>query len=164
MPRGVKNLPSSLSVVTFKIVVGTPTLSSDFQSINIPYVGTANPARSSVSLSTYEYSLDGGTTWDTMTASSATSVSGLSFGTSGTSLNFEWEARADIGGSIYNTAIMFRFIATEGGVSTLPATKSVSFTRQTVDQAAENESPFPESYKGTPGYRLMSQAPRANTR
>lgn len=164
MTIGVKNLPSSLSVVTFKIVVGTPTLSSDFQSINIPYTGTANPARSGVSLSSYEYSLDGGTTWDTMTASSTTDTSGLTFGTGGTSLNFEWEARADIGGSIYNTAIMIRFIATQGGVSTLAATKSVIFNRTTVNQATEDESPFPSSYKGTPGYLLMNQAPRANTR
>lgn len=164
MTIGVKNLTTSLSAVAFKIAIGTPTLSSDFQSINIPYTGTADPARSGVSLSSYEYSLDGGTTWDTMTASSTTDVAGLTFGTGGTSLNFEWEARADIGGSIYNTAIMIRLIGTQGGISTLAATKSVIFSRSTVDQAADDESPFPASYKGTPGYLLMNQAPRANTR
>jgi len=160
----VKNLDTELSVVQFKVKIGTPTLSSDFQSINIPYTGTADPERSGVSLSSFEYSIDGGSTWDEMTESSDTDINDLTFSSEGTSLNFEWEARSDLGGSIYNTSIMVRLIASQGGLSTTAATKSVIFLRTVTNESEEDESTFPSSYKGIPGYRLMNQAPRANTR
>lgn len=160
-----KDLLATLDCITFKIVIGSPIVSADFQNLTIPYVGTANPALSDVEITDYEYSLDGGATYTTMTLSGSV-ITGLTFSTSGTAHTLLWTARADLGVQFYNTPLVIRLIgysATQD-LSTLPALKSFEVPRVVSQSNLTNNSPFPPDYKGTFGPDLLKNTPKSITR
>ena len=164
MATGYHDLPVDLNVVQFKIDLGKPALSVGFQDIEIPYTGYGDPELTNVELTRYQFSLDGGVTWEDMNPSVGTSLTGLTFSPSGTSQSFVWEARAQIEGQFYNTTIKIALQATSGSITTLDTMRTLGFNRNTSDQSQENASPFPEGYKGTPGYVLMEKAPKSDVR
>ena len=156
------DLEADLSAMVFKTTIGTPTISSDGQDISIPYVGTANPARTDVEISSYKYSIDNGVTWVDMTTEST--LTSLTFSTSGTSLTLVWKARNDISGSVYNTQLKVALIGVSGVYTTIETVKTF-INERTVTTSTTAENPlFPATYKGVPGYTLMSNAPRTNIR
>lgn len=158
------NLPGRVNIVDFSITFGNPTQSSDFLKVTIPFTGKANPAKtSSVDLTSYEYSLDDGSTWSTMTAASGSDTSNLTFNVAGTDHSFIWQAKNDIGTRLYNNYIKIRFIATatfSGDSVTTTSTRYIYITRSVSDQGAATDSPFPEDYSGIQGRDLLKNAPR----
>lgn len=156
-----KNLQASTDIAVLKIDIGVPYLSSDFRNLVIPYVGTADPASSAVTLSKAQYSLNSGATWLDMTAAPGVITTGLTFSTIGTSLSYTWRARNDIGARIYNTTFMIRFQATAGGFTSLFASKNVFFDRVTnnLSSNVRTQDPFPSDYSGMPGWDLLRNAP-----
>lgn len=160
------NFSGRVNVVDFSVVLGTATLSTDFQKVTIPFTGSANPARtSSVDIETYQYSLDSGTTWYTMTLDSTTSdTSNLTFDVNGENYQLVWKAKTDIGTSVYNNNIKIQIKATATfGSDTITLTKLgyIYFARSVTNQAADaDRSPFPEDYSGKQGNTLLENAPR----
>jgi hypothetical protein len=160
-----KDLSALLDCIAFKIVIGSPTLSADFQNISIPFIGTANPSLSDVEITDYEYSTDGGVSYTTMTLTGSTTT-GLTFGTTGTAHTITWAARTDLGALVYNTPLVIRLIgySTTQGLSTLSATKSFEVTREIEQPSSTSVSSFPSDYKGTFGPDLLKNTPRSVTR
>lgn len=159
MPTNHHDVDGTISVTDFSILPGTAALSSDKQSIVISYTGYSYPERTDVAISTYEYSLDNGTTWSSMTTSST--ITGLTFSEDGTAHTFEWEAKADEGMDFYNTNIRVRFNATSGSDETGLTYTSYIFEREVTNlSTAAEDSPFPDSYGGLSGSDLLKMAPK----
>lgn len=155
-----EDLAGDIAVYDYRITYGVPSLSTDKQSVIIPYNGIADPALTSA-LVVYKYSLDNGTSWSDMTPSSTTQLTGLSFTASGTSLSFEWESKADIGVSMYNTTIRIKLQAQSGSLTTAEATYNLYFERTSTNLAQQADSaPFPDDYSGIPGNELLVNAPK----
>jgi hypothetical protein len=81
MPIDNKDVLANINVVDFKISkIASPVLSADFTEVTLVYTGIADPERTaSVTLVDYEYSLDNGVTWDTMTAGAGSEIDSLTF-------------------------------------------------------------------------------------
>lgn len=160
------DLSGSVNAVDFAISIGHSSLSSDFQKITIPYTGNANPAQtSSVNIVLSQYSTDSGTTWNDMTLVSADSdTSNLTFDVDGESYNLVWQAKTDLGTQIYNNSIKIRIRAQATfGSDTVITTKMafLYFPRSVSNQAqVGSTAPFPDDYSGTPGEKLLVNAPR----
>jgi hypothetical protein len=160
-----KDLSADLNVITFKIVIGNPILSADFQNLAIPYVGTANPQLTDVDITDYEFSINNGVSYSSMTLTGSV-ITGLTFGTAGTAHTLTWAAKTDLSTLLYNTQLVIRLMgysATQG-LSTLPATKSFIVPREVTQANLANTSPFPPSYKGLFGPELLKNAPKSVTR
>lgn len=161
MTIGNKNLSGDISVTDFRIVFGTAAVSSDHQKVVINYTGYASPELSNGALSAYEYSLDNGTTWSSMTPSSGTDLTSLGFTEAGTAHTFEWEAKTDEGTSFYNTTVRIRLNAESGSEDTGLTSTSYYFERAQSNVQPAPDSPFPDSYAGQSGNELMrGLAPR----
>lgn len=160
------NLVGRVNVIDFSISIGISSLSADFQKVIIPFTGTANPAQtSSVNIVSYEYSIDNGSTWNSMTLDSAESdTDNLTFDTDGEEYSLTWQAKTDIGTQIYNNSIQIRLNAQATfGSDTVTVVKMtlVSFPRSVSNQAkVGSSSPFPEDYSGILGEKLLTNAPR----
>ena len=157
--NGYTDLAGDISVRDFRMLVLTPALSSDRKQIVIPLSCIANPIVSG-DITVYEYSIDNGSSWETMTTSST--LTGLAFTAAGTTNSIAWEAKTDIAASIYNTYIRVRFKATSGLYTTAYATYIIYFAKQTINAQLSQGSPFPADYKGTPGTELLRNAPRSS--
>jgi len=156
----LKNLPADIQTYDFKVVFGVPSLSSDKQKVEIPYTGIADAALTA-DIVVYDYSTDNGSTWEQMTPSSGTTLTGLSFTASGSSFQFDWEAKADLGLSLYNQTLRIRLQAESGGILSNLGLYQVYFERSVSDPSLDQENvPFPEDYKGVPGEQLLTNAPR----
>ena len=156
------DLTGDISVHEFRISYSVPSLSSDKQKVNITYKGIADPA-STVILTKYKYSMDNGTTWEDMTPSSGTSLTGLSFTPSGSTLQFEWEAKQDIGNSLYNNSIKVLLQAYDAAsmIVSNEAIYNLYFERvRTNLQAADSGAAFSDTYAGIPGNELLEKAPK----
>jgi len=162
MALGKKDLIGDISVIDFRIVFGTAAVSSDHQKVVINYTGYAFPALANGELTTYEYSLDNGSTWQAMTPSSGTDLTSLGFSAGGTAHTFEWEAKADEGTDFYNVTVRIRMNAESGSDETGVTSTSYYFERTSTNVAQSAQpSPFPESYAGQSGNELMrGLAPR----
>lgn len=160
------NLSGRVNVVDFAIAIGHESLSSDFQKVTIPFTGTANPARTnSVDVISAQYSLNSGDTWADMTLVSADSdTSNLTFDVDGEEYNLVWQAKTDIGTNIYNNNILIRIraqAAFSGDIIVATKQAILYFSRSVTNQAQIGTSaPFPEDYSGTPGTKLLENAPR----
>lgn len=159
------NLTARLNALDFAVAIGTTTLSSDFQTVTVAFEGSANPAiTSGVDITGYEYSMDSGETWSTMTIDSGSSdTANLTFDTDGESYSILWNAKTDLGSEIYNNSIRIRLTAqaTFGtDVVSVTGTKYITFTRVSTNLIETSDSPFPDSYQGTPGDKLLENAPR----
>ena len=157
---GQKDLVGSISASAFRIAYQAPTLSETKRQIIIPYTGYGNPSLTAA-MTTYEYSMDSGATWNTMTKSSGTVITGLSFVPTGTALTFTWEANIDIGSDRYNNQIIVRLQATSGSLLTTAALYTLLFERASTNQAVQADNlPFPDDYRGIPGNSLLENAPK----
>lgn len=159
------NLPGRVNVVDFSVVIGTVSMSADFQKITIPFTGSANPAKtSSVNIVTYQYSLDDGTTWSNMTLDIGSSdTANLTFDVDGEDYELVWNVKTDLGTQVYNNSIKIKIQAQATfGTDSITATrmKYIYFPRVVTDEAATSESPFPLDYSGVPGNDLLKYAPR----
>lgn len=162
MTIGNKNLSGDISVTDFRIVFGSAAVSSDHQKVAIDYTGYASPELADGALTTYEYSLDNGSTWQAMTPSSGTDLTSLAFTEAGTPHTFEWEAKEDEGTDFYNVTVRIRMNAESGSNETGLTSTSYYFER-TVSNIAQFAEPssFPDSYAGQSGNELMrGLAPR----
>jgi len=158
MATSYYDIEGSISVIDFSATIGASVVSSDKQKVIISYTGLAYPEKTDVALTTYQYSLDNGTTWYTMTPSSSTELSDLTFSSSGTTNSFEWEAKSDVGVDFYNITLRVRLRFTSGSDITSLSYKAYTFERITQNQATfESKSPFPDSYGGTSGSSLARQ-------
>jgi hypothetical protein len=100
-----------------------------------------------------------------MTLVSADSdTSNLTFDTDGEDYELVWQAKTDIGTNIYNNNILIRIIAQAAfSGDTITTTKQaiLYFSRVVTNQAQVGSSaPFPDDYSGTPGNKLLENAPR----
>jgi len=159
MANGTRDFTGTLDIHDFRMVVSGVTLNDDSSIATIAYKGIASPS-ATCSLATYQYSADNGTTWTTMTTSSATT--GLSFvaspGYSGTLL---WQVKTDLGTLRYNTTLRIRFRANDGSLTTNYAMYSFTIVRiQTDLSATRNRPAFPNDYAGIAGGDLMKNAPK----
>jgi hypothetical protein len=161
----IKNLSALLDCIAFKIVIGSPTLSADFQNISIPFVGTANPSLSDVEITDYEYSTDGGITYKQMTLTNSI-ITGLTFGVFGTNHVITWSARLDLDVLLYNTPLAIRLIgySSTHGLYTINSVKSFEITKNTTQQNITQTSTFPIEYKGTFGINLLKLIPKSINR
>jgi hypothetical protein len=106
--------------------------------------------------------MDEGATWDGMTPSDDTVLTGLSFSPSGTALTFKWESKTDIGMTMYNTYIRIRMQAESGDIMTDMTMYTLYFERQVIDYTTAQQSiPFPSDYMGTDGSSLLENAPKS---
>lgn len=152
-----QDLDGNITVIDFSITFGTANLSADKQKIVINYTGFAYPELNAVSIDTYEYSLDNGSTWSEMTPSESTQLTGLSFTESGEENTFEWMAKEDVGVDFYNKTLRIRFNAVSGSDETGLTYTSYYFARETTNTAkdAADRLPFPENYAGISGRQLI---------
>jgi hypothetical protein len=158
--NGTKDFKGDIKVYNFRITYGVPSLTSNKQGILIPYNGIAEPALTA-NITSYDYSMDNGSTWTAMTPSGGTSLTGLSFTPSGASLNFTWLSKSQIGLSMYNNQIRIRLRATSGALLTAYAMYTLYFERTAVNlRAQQTGSPFPSDYSGVPGSDLLENAPK----
>jgi len=159
------NIASYLNVVDFNISsISTPVLSTDFTKATLTYVGIANPTNTSVNLTAYQYSLDGGVTWSNMTACAGSNITGLTFSPTGNSYSFIWSIRNNVGSNIYNRSIQIRFdatatfgpdiIITNYKQNTVYLPKVVSILNIPVVPV------FSPSYAGVVGSSLLKNAPK----
>lgn len=159
---GTKNLGGDLNVIDFKISkIDEPILSADFKQITLAFTGIANPENTDVELVAYEYSTDNGITWSTMTTES--SLTGLTFSTTGTVNNLVWDIKEDLS-TIYNVTIKIRFRAQATFDSKVILTdykvRSIYLSKIIVQNSPVKESVFPPEYSGTPGSSLMKNRPK----
>jgi len=166
MATGFSNLNASIDVYELQVVLGVPNVDADsgYQNVIIPYTGVGNPSDSSVSITRAWYSLDNGSTWSVMTPASGNISTGLTFSTSGTSLEYKWAARTDLGSNLYNTLIKIAFMATGTKGASLQTSRNALFNRTTVNQASTPSQAvsLPDDYKGVFGNELLVNAPRTN--
>ena len=158
--RAYTNLPGDISIRDFRMLIGTPVLSTDREKITIPFTGIANPVLTA-DLMTYEYSMDNGSNWITMTAGSGSDVTGLAFTALGGAFNFIWEAKANAGVLMFNTYIRIRIKAESGSYETAYSTYIVYFERVTINTQLQTSPLFPVDYRGIPGSDLMAHAPKS---
>jgi hypothetical protein len=150
------NFTGDISVYGLSIKLGQPAISSNKQYIEIPYVGIASPASNTVSIIKYQYSLDNGVTYLNMTPMDSSDITNLSFNEDGNAIRFKWNAKADIGNDLYNKSINVILQASEFGLTSAEATRSVYLNRTTTDVAAERaKKVFPDTYGGIPGSVYM---------
>lgn len=167
MAVGTKNIQGSIKAYDFRIAFKTPVLSSNKQQVVLDYYGIANPVLTA-SITTYQYSTDNGTTWNTMTPSGDTTLSGLGFTTTGvpvsaSTFTFKWEFKTDIGTNLYNNLVRVRLQATSGSLVTAYASYTLNFERTVTNVAQQQENiPFPSDYAGIPGTDLLENAPKIN--
>jgi hypothetical protein len=160
MPYSYKNLTGTISVKDFRIDLGVPGLSSDRTQAVLPYAGVANP-QLTADLTVYEYSMDNGVTWDTMTPSAGTVITTLAFTPAGPAHQFVWEIKTDVGALQYNQYIRVRLKAHSGASDTAFAAITLYFEKITTDTSAAGRSvAFPPDYKGIPSSDLMAKAPK----
>jgi hypothetical protein len=157
MSTAYRNLPGNISIREFRMLIGTPVLSTDKTQISIPFTGIANPTLTA-DLSVFEYSMDNGSNWNTMTTSSTTT--GLSFTSSGAAFTLVWEARSDAAALMFNTYIRIRLRAESGSYETAYATYIIFFEKITTNTQLQTSPLFPPDYRGIPGTDLMANAPR----
>ena len=163
MANDIRNITAAIEAYDFRVTFNIPTLSADKQQVLISYNGFASPILTAA-LTTYEYSMDNGTTWSAMTASGDTTLTGLAFTVAGASLMFKWQAKTDIGTNLYNRQIRIRLRATSGAIVSDYSMYTLFFERLSTNVAADAESnnPFPEDYSGVPGNELLNNAPKTN--
>lgn len=154
----LKNLSGLVYIRDFRILFGVPALSTDKHQVTIPFTGLANPALTA-DLTTYEYTLDGGLTWNTMSSSST--IYHLAFTPSGASFTFTWNSYTQIGADMYNNTIRVRLGATSGAFVTATPMYILYFEKISTDTRLSRTPPFPADYRGIPGTDLMKNAPRA---
>jgi len=161
MATNYQDIDGSISVIDFSITLGLISLSSDKQKVVVNYTGYAYPERTDVAITAYEYSLDNGVTWATMTPSESTIVTDLTFSEAGTAQTFEWQAKADEGVDFYNVPLRIRLQGTSGEDLTSYAYGSYLLERaiQNLSTILEN-SPFPSNYSGISGSDLKQFAPK----
>ena len=152
------NVEATVGIYKFVLNFGIPALSGLNRELTIPYTGTASPAMTAA-LTTYEYSLDG-TTWYTMTPSSSTVTTGLSFTPTGAALTFTWMMKDDIGDAIYNKEIFSRLQATSGTLTTTLKSYTLYFPKIQSDTGISDTPPLPEDYRGINGSDLLEKAPK----
>jgi hypothetical protein len=153
-----KNLRGDILVRDFRITYGVPSLNANKTQVDLPYKGWANPILT-VNITAYEYSMDNGTTWSSMTTSSG--ITGLPFTTAGASFLFTWDAATDEGMNRYNNFIRVRLQATSGAHVTDYAYYTLYFERIQTNLAAIGANiPFPADYSGIPPSDLMKNAPK----
>jgi hypothetical protein len=161
MATGNKDFAGNISVYDYRIRFGVPSVTADTQKIEIPYTAFGNPALTS-ELTTFDYSMDEGATWDGMTPSDDTVLTGLSFSPSGTALTFKWESKTDIGMTMYNTYIRIRMQAESGDIMTDMTMYTLYFERQVIDYSTTQQAiPFPSDYMGVDGTSLLENAPKS---
>jgi hypothetical protein len=150
------DLDGTISVIDFSLTFGTTSLSSDKQKVVISYTGYAYPELSNVALDTYEYSLDNGSTWTSMTPSGSTPLTSLSFTEAGTAHTFEWMAKEDAEMNFYNTNVRIRINAISG-IEETGLTYGSFYLERAVENlsTAAQASSFPDSYSGQSGADLV---------
>lgn len=153
-----RDLAGDVYIRDFRILFGVPALSTDKHKVEIPFTGLANPALTA-NLTTYEYTLDGGLTWNTMSSSST--ISRLSFTEIGAPFTFIWDSYTDISSDMYNNTIRVRLGATSGSFVTATPMYILYFEKISTDTRLSRTPPFPNDYRGIPGTDLMKNAPRA---
>jgi len=154
------NVEATVGIYNFVLNYGIPALSGLNRELTIPYTGTASPALTT-DLTTYEYSLDG-ITWYTMTPSSSTVTTSLSFTPTGAALEFVWMMKDDIGDAIYNKEIYTRLQATSGIMTTTLKSYTLYFPKIQSDISNISETPpLPEDYRGINGSDLLVNAPKS---
>jgi hypothetical protein len=166
MPIDNKDVLANINAVDFKIsTIANPVLSSDFTEVTLVYTGIADPERTaSVTLVDYEYSLDNGITWDTMTAGAGSEITGLTFNEAGEDYNFVWEIKYDLISSIYNIPIVIRFRAQATFeadiVLTAYKTKIINIIKVLTTPEPVGNPIFPDEYSGIPGIDILKNAPK----
>jgi hypothetical protein len=164
MANGLSNLAASIDVYELQIVLGLPAIQATggFKDVHIPYTGIGNPEDTSVDITRAWYSLDDGATWSVMTPTTDNVSTGLTFSPSGTPLTFKWQARADLGSSLYNNLIKIAFKASGTKGDSLQTTRNAIFERATVDQSStvSQSVQLPDDYAGVFGNELLVNAPK----
>jgi len=155
---------ANINVIDFKISkIDNPVLSTDFTELTLVYTGIANPvSTANVTLIDYEYSLDNGITWDTMTTESV--ITGLTFNVAGEDYNFVWKIKDDLVSSIYNIPIVIRFraqaIFDSDIVLTTYKTKTINILKAITTPEPVGNPIFPDEYTGVPGSDILKNAPK----
>lgn len=165
IPYPTSDLESALNVVDFKITsTGVTPISSPYTEITLNYKGIANLEDSGITgviLTAYEYSINNGTSWHTMTTTSPTTD--LIFGVTGSVHTLIWDIKEDID-SIYNISIKVRLKAqaTFESTSLLTdyATIPVFIPKNIVVSTPAPTPVFPQEYSGTVGSSLLKNAPK----
>jgi len=153
------DLDGYIKVIDFTLTIDSVVLSTDKQKLEITFTGYSFPERTDVDLYSYEYSLDNGVSWDTMTTSST--ITGLTFEEEGTEHTFEWDVKDDAGMAFYNIPLRIRFNAISGVDETGLVSGTFYLERIIENLSTENSaSPFPDSYSGLSGSDLMQNAPK----
>ena len=160
MAVGNVDIQGDITAYDFRAPIQVPTLSTDKQQVLIPYLGIASPILTA-NLTSYQYSMDNGVTWSTMTPSGDSVLTSLSFTVSGTSLLIKWEFKEDIGTTLYNNFVRIRIRATSGIILSNYGMYTLNFERTVTNVAQANENvPFPQDYAGIPGTDLLVNAPK----
>jgi hypothetical protein len=127
-------------------------MSDNFNNTILVFIGVANPENTNVSLVSYQYSLDNGVTWLTMTAAAGSELTGLTFSPAGLPYNFIWAIKHDIGNSIYNIPIKIRFRAQatfdSDTVQTVYKTKTITIVKNVIIPKTNVPPIFPADYSG----------------
>lgn len=151
-----------LFVRDFQARINNPGLSADKSQIVIPYIGIANPALiASVSLTAYEFSMDNGTTWDTMSVTG--DIIATTFTAVGNALSLVWDSKVQIGSLMYNNYIRIRIQAynSANNLTADYANYILFFEKIVTTPASRQSTQFPPDYKGIHGSDLMKNAPKA---
>lgn len=157
------NFTGAVTVYGLSVRIGSPSISSNKQCIEVPYIGVSDPDSATVSMVKYQYSLDNGVTYLDMTPVSSADTTNISFSSSGTNLKFNWDAKKDIGSNLYNTNIRVVLQASEFGLNSSEATRSFVFPRSSTNIEEEKaRKAFPDTYEGiSGGDYVKSKLPRS---
>jgi len=153
-----RDLPATINIRDFRMVMGTPALTTDRLGVTIPFTGIADPALTA-DLLAYEYSTDNGSNWSTMTT--ASTLTGLAFTPSGAAFSIVWDATTDVSTLLYNTQLRIRLKAESGSYETAYSSYILFFERTIVNTQLRTSPGFPADYRGIPGSDLMANAPKA---
>lgn len=151
----IRNLSGSLTIYDFKIQLSTPYFEGPY--VVIPYKGISNPTLTNVSLSNYQYSING-IDWEVLTPTNDTLLNNLTFIPTGNSFYFKWILTNR---NIFNKDIFIRMRAVHGDVYTAWATISVYFKKIIENKEFQKGiTDLPEDYKGVEGSELLKNAPK----
>lgn len=151
----LRNLRGTLTIYDFRIQIGTPYFEGPY--VVIPYKGISSPTIENVSLSNYQYSIDG-INWEVLTPTNDTVLNNLVFIPTGNSFYFKWILTNR---NIFNKDIFIRMRAVHGELYTPWVTISVYF-RKVIENTETQKGilELPEDYRGIEGSELLKKAPK----
>jgi len=152
-----QSLSGSIAVQKFNLAFLTATGSPSSPLVVIQYKATG-PASVTDDLTTYEYSTDGGTTYNTMTLTTPAEASDITVSETGTINQFTWAGYTDLGLNLFGSSITIRLASTDSTHTTpyMISTFVIEKVLSTPESRTGDQIKKP-THVGVPGASLVKE-------